>query len=213
MYKINLRLILGLLMILAGMLSVFQYMNILSGTVGDIFGAVLLGAGGIIFMTIFVRRRWWWAAVPGISLLGLAAANILDIFIPTAGGKINGLIILGCIGLSFLVINYYNREHWWALIPSGIFITLGIADLVENLLIDMVDTSGIFFIGLGLTFLVLYFVPTTQGRIKWAVYPAFVLLAVGIFTGLSATALWNFVWPALIIFVGILFLYRTFRRA
>ena len=68
------------------------------------------------------------------------------------------------------------------------------------------------FLGLGLTFLILSFLRTGQGRIKWAIYPAIILLAFGIVLSFTGTPLWNYVWPALIIVAGLYFLLTAFFR-
>jgi hypothetical protein len=99
-------------------------------------------------------------------------------------------------------------------IPGGTLLTLAIVAGTENLFGDF-ETGGMFFLGLALTFAVLALVPTPQGRMRWALIPAGVLLVMGVLLFATLTRAVEFVWPAALIAVGLFLIVRTFwpRRA
>jgi hypothetical protein len=83
------------------------------------------------------------------------------------------------IGVSFWIIYLTRRDFWWAVIPGGVLITVAlIAGLGDTLPEQM--TPAILFLGLALTFLLVFLLPTPAGRMKWAWIPAAVLAVLGI---------------------------------
>jgi hypothetical protein len=65
------------------------------------------------------------------------------------------------------------------------------------------DTGGLVLVGLGLTFGVLHFVPTPQGRLRWAIIPGIVLLVAGLVVSLASASVLKYVWAGALIAVGI----------
>jgi len=211
--KIDTRLAMGILLILFGGLYLLLNLGILTGTAANIFWTVLLGAGGAYFLALFLSRKaQWWAAIPGVTLLGLALSELLDFVLPEVAATFDGLIVLGSIGLSFWVVYFTHRRHWWAVIPGGVLVTLGVIDLADEVLTIGMDTGGLLFVGMGLTFLVVYFLPTPIGRMRWALYPAVPLLVFGAFVAFGDTAMWSYLWPFLVIGFGLYFLWTAVRR-
>jgi hypothetical protein len=104
-----------------------------------------------------------------------------------------------------------NREFWWAIIPAGTLFTVAVVAGVSSVL-EGLDVSGILFLGLALTFALLYFVRTPQGRMKWALIPAVVLLVMGLGMMAFSESILKYLWPLALIGVGIYFLLRTLLR-
>jgi purine-cytosine permease-like protein len=74
---------------------------------------------------------------------------------------------------------------------------------------DIPQTGGIFFLGLGLTFLLL----AVLASLQWAYIPGVILLVMGVLLGYSQfTGLLNYVWPAALILVGLLLIFQFTRR-
>ena len=90
-------------------------------------------------------------------------------------------------------------------------LTLGVMDLLDEALGEA-DTAGFLFIGIGLTFLLLYFLPTPYGRVSWAIWPALALMVFGGLVGFGDTDLFNYIWPAVIILAGLAFLFGGIGR-
>ncbi len=114
------------------------------------------------------------------------------------------------IGLSFVVIFLTHREHWWAVIPGGVLLTLGLVASMSDLG-NGFDTGGIFFLGLALTFLMVYFIPTQEGRMLWAIWPAGILGVMGMLLLIGSSGLARLVWPAALIFFGGLMIFRSLK--
>ena len=208
----NLRILGGIVLILIGGLILLQTTNVLSGDAGNAIWAVTFGtAGAFLVYYYFDHRRQWWALIPGIALLGIALSNILHLVFPSAGNY-DGLIVLGGIGLSFLTIYLNNHNQWWAIIPAGVLLSLALVDVLDEFPAIGFNTDGVLFLGMGLTFLLLIVVPVPGGRLKWGIYPAIPLLIFGIFLIFGIDNLLDYVWPILIIIVGLFILGRTLTR-
>jgi hypothetical protein len=139
------RLILGVLLVLGGILWLLDVIGIISNASG-IFGGVVFGAGGLLFLYILVNdRNSWWAAFPAFTLLGLSLAS----FLPRSLEAYDGLAFFGGISLGFWWVYFTGmRERWWAIIPAGVLLTLGIDSVVGHISNDA-QTFGLFFLGLG----------------------------------------------------------------
>ena len=208
MRRFEARVIWGILLIAGGILFLLQNFGFLGGMLAFLW-VLIFGTAGAVFLFVFLTNRaHWWAVIPGFALLSLAALIALDQLVPEIGDAWGGTLFLGGIGLSFWVIYFVNREHWWAIIPGGVMLTLaliaGLASVLEG-----IETGGVFFLGLGLTFGLLSFVPTPQGRIKWALIPAAVLLVMGLLLGAAAAPLLNYLWPVALILAGLYHVFRT----
>jgi len=210
MKRFDVRAIGGILLIVVGILLLLQNFWIL-GVVVALIWALIFAAGGLIFLYMFLTNRTqWWAVVPGFGLLGLAALIALDGFLPQVGEALGGMIFLGGVGLAFWVIYFQKREQWWAVIPGGALFTLallaGLSPVYEG-----PATGGVFFLGLGLTFGLLYFLPTPQRRMKWALIPAAALLVMGLLITVAALGAFQFLGAVALILIGLYLLFRVFR--
>jgi hypothetical protein len=199
----------AILLIIVGILLLLQNFGILGGIVALIW-ALIFAAGGLIFLYMFLTNRTqWWAIIPGFALLGLAALIALDEFLPQVGDILGGAIFLGAMGLAFWVIYFQRREQWWAIIPGGVMFTLALIAGLDAAF-EGLETGGVLFLGLGLTFGLLSFVPTPHGRMKWALIPTAVLLVMGVLITAVATGGLAFLGGAALILVGLYVLFRMF---
>ena len=196
----------GLMLVVGGLILLLEQLDIIEGS--EIFWMVVSAIAALLFLLALVTNRdAWWAAIPGIGLLAVALSLGLDVF-TSVSGEIIGAIIMGGIGLSFLIVYLIQRVHWWAIIPGGVLITLAIVAGMEGG--DPGPVSGaIFFAGLGLTFALVAVLPNKFGRMTWAWIPGgiLLLLAVLIFAGIES--IFNYIWPVVLIIVGLFFLWRA----
>ena len=205
------RILFGVILILAGVIFLVQ--QIFSIPIGGIFIAVLFAVAGGVFLYFLSRDRTkWWMAIPGFTLLGIAAWILLGTQIPVNGGAIGGALFLGFVGLSFLVIYLLNRSQWWPIVPAGVLITLAI--------IAGIPGSGslkgaIFFLGIGVTFALLELHPMGRNE-KWPWIPAGINLALGVFilavSGELAGSVAGWIWGALFVVIGAFFIVRALIR-
>jgi len=209
MKRFDVRIVGGILLVVAGILSLLQTLGILAGA-NALFWALLFGAGGLVFIYLYLaNREHWWPLIPGLALLSLGAIIGLDRFAPRVGEAWGGVLVLGAISLAFWAIYFANREHWWAVIPGGVLLTLAVVAGVSSF-VGEAGTGAIFFLGLGLTFGLLSFLPTKQGRMKWMLIPAVVLLAMGLLTTAVAAEMLQYIGPAALILVGLYLALRVF---
>lgn len=200
----------AILLIVVGILLLLQNLGILVSVVALIW-SLIFGIGGLIFLYMFLANRTqWWAIIPGFALLGLAALIALDEFLPRVGDALGGTIFLGGIGLAFWVIYFLNREHWWAVIPGGVMFTVALVAGLDSVF-EGAETGGVLFLGLGLTFGLLSLLPTPQGRMRWALIPAAVLLVMGLLITAATTGVLDFLFAAALILAGLYLLFRMFR--
>jgi hypothetical protein len=199
----------GGLLILAGVLFLLDNMGLI--TIGEMIWAILLGLGGIAFLTVFITdRQHWWALIPGCTLVGVSITLFLEFFWPEVGSVASGLIILGSIGLAFLIIYLLNWENWWALIPAGVLLTLAVVAVFDEIYPQM-DTGSVFFVGLGLTFAALALLPNPIGQMRWAFIPAVILIVIGIVMAAVQFPVLSVVFALALILVGAFFLLKAFQ--
>jgi hypothetical protein len=198
------RLWLGILLVLGGLLSLLDATGIISNG-GGIFWGLILGAGGLIFLYMLINNREnWWAAFPAFTLLGLAASS----FLPKSLSAYDGLVFFAGISLGFWWVYFTSNDRWWAIIPAGVLLTLGIVSSVDKAAGDMA-TGGLFFLGLGLTFILVAVLPGGSSR-SWALIPGTVLLLFGALLGTPLRGLTAYLWPAVLILLGGYFVLRFF---
>jgi hypothetical protein len=127
-------------------------------------------------------------------------------------GVWGGPIFLGGISAAFWAIYAVRREYWWAIIPAGVMLTLaGVAAFSQAF--SGVGTGGLFFLGLGATFGLIYLVPRPEGRMRWALIPAAVLLIFGALIAASEAEVLKYVGPAVLVAAGIYLVARALRRS
>ena len=203
------RLFWGILLILGGV--VFLLQNLGYFQLGDLFWALLFGLGGLFFLSVFFPNRAnWWALIPGLTLLSIAVLLVTTRFLPAFADLWGGSIVLGGIGLSFLLIYLLDRNNWWAIIPFGVLETLAVVAGLGTV-IPGVATGGIFFLGLGLTFALVAILPGLHGSMWWAWIPAGVLTGMGLLFVIISGQTVGFVLPAALILVGLLLIVFTMR--
>lgn len=202
MKRINWRIIVGLLLMLWGALLLLERTGLFPWGVNLFWGIVGIGGGLALLYVFFANpRAQWWLATPGFFLLGLGAAAFLPEWL-------DGLIFLGSIGLSFWVIYLTNPQHWWAIIPGGVLLTLAATSGLSERLAE-VDTGSVFFLGLGLTFLLV----AVLVRQSWAYFPALALVLFAAVLGLGFGGPLDWLWIGALFLAGlILVLFALVRR-
>ena len=210
--KIDARYLFGGLLIVLGGLFLLQELNVISSewSIWGLLWAFLFAVGGLIFLYSYLTdRSQWWPLIPGVALLGLSALIFLEEFFDI--GNWGGAIFLGALGLGFIFIYLFHRQNWWAIIPGGVLITLAFVAGLEDF-VGGDSGGGILFLGMGLTFLILGIIPTTEGRMKWAFIPAIVLLLMGLLLTPPLSEYFMYIWPVALILLGLYFILRNLRR-
>ena len=210
----NYRTGLGVLLILAGLLMIGQQLGWIGGQWDEAILTLAFGAAGIFFLSLYLAdRSRWWAAITTLVLLAIGASQLIEIFFPQIDGSFVGGGVLFLIGTSFILVYLLDRNMWWAIIPGSANLSLAAIVVADELIrTPEFETGGILILGLGLTFLTLYFLPGERENMQWALYPALPLLVFGLFVSLDQGELWKIVWPSLIILLGLCFILNSLRR-
>ncbi len=197
----------ALLLIALGIVMLLVTLGVIETGADLVFG-ILFITGGLVFLAVLLgnTKLNWWAVIPGFVLIAIG----LIIPFGDALGDWAGTLILGAIALSFLVVYLLQRSFWWALIPAGILATLAILIGLESAAgLPGALFPGLMFLGFGLTFIALYFLPTAAGRLRWAIWPAGVMLIMGFIMSLTTASTLNWFWAVALILGGGYLVYRS----
>jgi hypothetical protein len=211
MKRNSISIIIGVLLVLGGLLFLLENFNLVTLNF-SIFFALLFAAGGAIFLAVFASdSQQWWALIPGFSLLAIGGLIALPMISPFYADRLGGPLFLGAIALAFWLIYAVKREYWWAVIPAGSLTTLAVvAGLSVYPALDQYS-GGVFFLGMALTFGLLTILPVQGANLRWALYPAGVMLVLSVIVLASASALMSYVWPVALIVGGIALIFFTRR--
>jgi hypothetical protein len=202
MNRNNVRFFIGGALVLLGVLMLLERFGIFQAAVEIFWGVIFLAAGAyFLYRFVLNMSAEWWALIPGFALIGIGTSTILP-------GAWSGFSFLGFLGISFLAIYLSNRQRWWAIIPGGVLITLAVVSLLSNNRFGAQEQGGFFFLGLGLTFLLVAILASMQ----WAYIPGVILLLMGVALGYTPFAgSLNYVWPAALILIGLLLIFQFAR--
>jgi hypothetical protein len=208
MKQSQVRIIFGILMICAGVLFLLQSFGFLRDA-GDIFWALAFGIAGAAFLYMFwLNRAEWWPLIPGFSLLGVGGLIAINAIAPRLGDVLGAPLLMAGISLSFWIIYYIRRENWWAIIPGGVMATLAVFLALEAIFKS--GMVGFFFLGLGLTFVLVAYLPTPREQLRWALIPAAILGIMGVIFLVAEVELFRYIGPLALVAVGVYFIARNF---
>jgi len=197
----------GIAMIVSGLF--FLLVNFKLIPVSDFVLARVLGilfiVVGLIFLFLSGAGSWMsWFIIPagelitcGIVTLILGLSGILSL-------DSAAFFALG-LGLSFLILFYSLRSHWWMLIPSGFSIGAAAGILVGNHFppIGWHPVIPLFF--LGVAFLVIYLYSVQRQRMRWSLLVGLIIISVSLLYLLGIfLAHWSILWPIVLLLAGLL---------
>ncbi|HNT77446.1 MAG TPA: hypothetical protein PKH77_20730 [Anaerolineae bacterium] len=210
MNRIESRVLFGLLLILGGGIFLLNNLNVLSL---DNVWPIITGIPALIFVYVFLRdRAGWWAAIPGGALAGITVMLLAYQLTHETPDYLTGLFLFGGVGLGFLAIYFRTAmREWWAIIPGGVTLTLATVTALDHFIEDSEIGGGVFMLGLGATFALVYLTPAPGAQTKWAAIPAAILSLIGLLSLLSSTRIVEFIWPVALILLGGYLLFKGAR--
>lgn len=210
MKPFNWRVPLGIVLVVLGVLAFLQSFNVINMR-GEIwllaFGVIFAAVGASFIYALIADSNAWWAAIPGLTLLGLGAMMVLFSFPSIELGAIPPAIFLGSIAASFWLIYYLRRAFWWAIIPAGVMTTIAVIVFLPE---ESSLGGSVFFLGMAATFALLGFVEVNGRRMTWPWIPAGVLAVMGVLIGLTTTGISAIVWAVLLILAGAFLVARPY---
>lgn len=210
MDKRTMNIVWGTIIILLGVLLLLITTDMIDININAswLFG-ILFFFAFLIFIGLYIsmQRSQFWPLIPGIIMLGLSLL-ILSEEIGLRGTIGSGLFML-FIGLSFLAVYVLHSEHWWAVIPAGIVGSVSLVIMFGDLL-----GVGLMFLGMGVTFIALYFILLgTEDKHWWPLIPGGILAFMGIlFLFFGPVEFGNYVLPIALIIVGIILIIQSLKK-
>ncbi|ELT44425.1 hypothetical protein [Arthrobacter nitrophenolicus] len=205
----------GIVLMLVGVLWLLDRLGVVESAA--LLAPLVFAGAGVLFLSLFARRREnWWAAIPGSVFLGLAAVATATRF---TGNSAAGAFLFLFMAGGFAAVYLRERGNWWALIPCGVMLTLALIVTIPQQL-QGTPVAAVLFLGLAATFGALSLVPVRTAdrveRMKWPLIPAAVLAVLGVIFALQSMAQLiplDFAVPAVMILAGItLMVYAYFAR-
>ena len=213
--KLNWRILLGVIVIVFGGLLLLQQLNLIT-IHGDIWTCIMsafFATAGAAFLVVLVsNKKSWWAAIPGLTLIGLAVLIGSTTLFPALNPALAPAIFMAFIAASFWIIYLLDNQNWWALIPGGSLLSVAALIAVGSAGNGNLGV-GLMFTGMALTFGLVALLPNGAKRLNWAFIPAGVLLVMGL-SFLFAVGTWfHYLLPGGLIIAGIVLIALTvFRR-
>lgn len=193
--------VIGLVLVGLGALFMLQTLGIFR-FMWDLTISIAFLGGAAVFLAVYANdRRQWWALFPGFGLGFVGLMILLDEFLPRF--DMGGPLFLGGLGAVFLAVYANRRDQVWPLIPGGVLLTLATVAGLDQLFPRM-DTGGVFFLGLGLTFSMVYAFARDRARHGWALIVAAVMFGIAFLTVVGS--LFKFAFPLILIGIGVFML-------
>jgi hypothetical protein len=212
MRTIDARVVGGVLLVGFGLLFFLQSLGMLRSFGSEFVWGLLFAVAGFLFLYVFLRdREQWWAIFPAMPMLAVAALMLLQAIAPALADVIGAALFLSLVSLGFWMVYAVRRDFWWAIIPGGAIATTAVIALLANV-VPAAESTALMLLGIGLTFLVLYFLPEGRGRQPWAIIPGGILIIIAALTGIAFGTMARLFWPLLFI-VGGLFLVLRSRKS
>ncbi len=206
------RLILGGALLLVGMLSLLNNLEIFQLREEYVLSLIFAGCGAVLVQHgSAIPRKWTFYLGSVLILVGAIIFIAETRFLPD---EIIGTMFLW-IGAGFLY-RLYQRDikNWWVLLFAGPLFTIGLVVLLEGFRLVHGDTIGVLImLGFAGTFAYVHSLRAPERKLDWAKYPAlgFFLIAVFILLANELEGAIPFVISGLFILGGLYLIYRTVR--
>lgn len=174
----------------------------------------------LIVFAIWSEKNWL-AIIPGGIVASVGLVVLLETLMPDS--EWGGQAMMFLFALSFAVYALRSKKNWWAIIPGGIFATIGLVVMLEILIpqqefpilpsrLHWGVYSWVMFLGFAATFGITWLLRKSQPT-GWAVYPAIGLLALAVAVFLLGSRFQE-VWPVtmLLVIAGTLLLALLTRK-
>jgi hypothetical protein len=213
MKNFNWRLPIGFVILVFGLLALLQTLNVFQMK-GDLwllaFALIFATTGATFLYALVVERSNWWAAIPGLTLLGLGVMMGLLTFdgIPN---MIPPFIFMASISASFWVV-YAATRQWWAIIPGGVLASVALTILVSE--INGLAAGGLMFLGIAATFAVLALIGVGKdsGSLPWPWFPAGILFLFGTLVLVTGGTVSGLIGALLLIGAGAFLVLRPYLK-
>jgi len=203
----------GVLMVVAGGLWFVDSYGLLR--IDPIWVAALFAVAGLGVGYVGVTdRRAWWASIPAGALLGIAGV-VAWTRLTSAPDEWGATLFLVGLGAGFWAVFLTARDRWWAIIPGGVFVTIGVFVGLTTTMPEL-QAVGVMLFGFALTTGLVAVVPTERGHMRWPLIPAALLAAVAIPFVIQARpvitayeGIDDYIWPVALLLGGAFLIWRV----
>ena len=209
--KISFRNMAGILLVLIGFLLAISNLEIFGEQAQNVGSVLIFGILGAIFLYYYRRHTAEkWILVASITAFGLALVRVLGLFW-IEEGYLAALSLL-VLALMLFGLVFVDGNNWWAIIPAFLLLALGFSDYASLAGLNY-PLGGSLFLGVGLAFLVLFFLPKKFGNASWSLVPAALLLSIGsIARYQDVHELSGYLVPGLLLLAGVAVLIYALRK-
>jgi hypothetical protein len=175
---------LGMFIILAG------WVLLAANNFGDeaIAPAIMFLFALCFSVAVVWSKKNQWAIIPAGLFATIGLVVTLEILIPESEAA--GLAFMFLLAATFIAFAILSKKNWWAIIPGGIFASLGLVVALDNLVPHEAYPSlpgtltwgfytWVLLLGLFITFGILWLLRKTLST-SWTIYPAAGFLAMAV---------------------------------
>ncbi len=176
--------------------------------------SIVFALGGLALLNNYRQTRDNWKLILGGALLFIGFV-IFNAGMGLIDDDFIGVFFLWAIALAFLSVYVKNPKIWWPIIPGGVLLTIGTMVAIEQVWWSLGDLNGVFFfVGIGATFGYLYKIRNEENKLAWAKWPAVAALALSVvvFAGETFRNAEDYIFPILLIGVGLFLIARNLKR-
>jgi hypothetical protein len=148
--------------------------------------------------------------------------TVVMILTLTSDSDYEGSFVMFMFALPFFVVYFLSEKSWWAFIPAGVFATIGMVSLVEELLphkeyASLPNTmhwgvyNWVLFLGFAITFGVPWLRHKTEAT-DWTKYPALGFLAIAIISFALGERFQEYWLSSIMIVIGGMFLFAIVNK-
>lgn len=198
----------GLLLVFVGILFLLLNLKLLS------FDWLLFILSIALIIGYFTQDHLGYL-ISGLILLAISLISLLNEYVFTSV-NIKGFLFLCIFGIISLVL--YGRQKSKGLLIFGLILpALGTYNLIEELAYK--DVSWTLYLLFGIAFYIIYIVGYKKSGIEWPRHLSFIMLVVSILFLLTSRSMvqlkfWkfiNYLWPIILILIGIRIIYNINR--
>jgi hypothetical protein len=166
---------------------------------------ILFIVAGLIFLFFTGAGRWLvWFVIPAGVLL-TSGLVILILGLNRIASPASACLFSLGLGLTFLAVFLSRLNHWWALIPSGLFMGISAWVLLGQRFTVMGWHPVPVLLLLGAAFLAIYAASWQKGRMRWSLLTGSIVAAAALLYLLGLLlARWSTLWPVVLLLAGVL---------
>ena len=181
-----------------------------------VLASIIFVTGVVMLLSHIFFDRKLWTLIMGCSGIFIGSAITIEEWRLLPSESIS-MILFILVGLVFLSGLRKGKKNWWALIPGGFSIVIaGSIFLDMQRFISDAYIGVLLFAGMGIIFGILFLMRDEEYNLDWAKYPSlvgFILSAIIVLTIDFRDMFSRYLFPILLIAIGIFILVRSLARS